>query len=1010
LNCPYRYCLVILVLLCPHIVLAQTEELYFENYTSLNGLSQNSCFAITQDAAGCMWFGTQDGLNRYDGKEFKVFLPQQKTGKALPSNYITSLFFDTYQQQLWIGTIRGACIFYPATDTLQQISKIYPAAALLESTPIKKILHFREHEYWFITYNKGLLLLNTATGTLQTYFNDEENSSKVNSIVWHQGKLIVAVAQHLFYLVPENKQQPIQPILSKHNFPEIKELFSYNHALWVGTLTAGCYYINTPLEDTANIHTFNAITNGVGCFAKDATGNLWIGTRGKGIIRYDPRSGVIKTAEYNKYDHRTPGKNFVLSLFPDRQHLMWCGLSGGGIAKYDPLKYQFTTLNNEPLNDASLPDNMIFSIYKTRDGQRYIGSQNKGLFKWDVNANQFQICHGIEKFNAANNTIYGITEDDHNNLWLASWGGLMSIDRKNNQFHFLEDKQLLSTQKLYAVHKLKSADSLFITGENGPVFFNLKTEKWQPCTDPLLQSNAYIGRYIHEDDTNCLWICTEGGGLIKYDYVKGKFEVIQPVSKYATYIRYLLQDGNLFWLATDNGIIVYDHKKQVVIKHVSINQGSTSNVCYAIQKDNKGFFWVSTNTGLFKINPHNYSMLHYDQDNGLSFLEFNTACTFAEEDGTLLFGGVGGITKFNPTLLKENEFSPDPFLTSININGVEWPLNTTGSKTLFLDHTQNTVTLTFAVTNFSNHNKNQFAYRLSGLNNQWGYYGNDNTASYNSLQPGKYIFELKTANSDGKWSQGITALTIFIHPPWWQSWWFRIGIILIVAGIAYWMVRRRINHIRYEAALKQKITATEMMALRAQMNPHFIFNCINSIDALIQSNDKYHATVYLNKFAKLLRNILDSSKQHIVTLAKDLETLQLYIDLEQLRYENKFTATIKADELLLQDDYKVPPLIIQPYVENAILHGLKNRSDNNGKLLITVSKYPEYIEYLIEDNGVGRDAPKHNILKEKSYGMQMSQDRVRFFNNEENAAVVVTDLKKDGVATGTKVQVRLNIQ
>ncbi len=170
-----------------------------------------------------------------------------------------------------------------------------------------------------------------------------------------------------------------------------------------------------------------------------------------------------------------------------------------------------------------------------------------------------------------------------------------------------------------------------------------------------------------------------------------------------------------------------------------------------------------------------------------------------------------------------------------------------------------------------------------------------------------------------------------------------------------------------------------MMALRAQMNPHFVFNCINSIDALIQSNDKYHATVYLNKFAKLLRNILDSSKQNSITLAKDLETLQLYIDLEQLRYENKFTASIHADESLLQDDFKVPPLIVQPYVENAILHGLRNKPGNRGRLVVTITKKQEHIEFVIEDNGLGRDASKNNLSgKNRSYGMQMSSDRVRF--------------------------------
>jgi LytS/YehU family sensor histidine kinase len=261
------------------------------------------------------------------------------------------------------------------------------------------------------------------------------------------------------------------------------------------------------------------------------------------------------------------------------------------------------------------------------------------------------------------------------------------------------------------------------------------------------------------------------------------------------------------------------------------------------------------------------------------------------------------------------------------------------------------------------------------------------------------------------WNQNFATFSFTIAVPWWQTLWFRVLAILIMGGFIVFCVRKGIKSIRHESELKQKIAETEMMALRAQMNPHFIFNCINSIDALIQSNDKYNATVYLNKFAKLIRNILDSSKQNTISLAKDLDTLKLYIELEQLRNENKFTAEIKADKALMEDDYKVPPLIIQPYVENSILHGLRNRPDNNGKLIISVSKQNNHLEYIIEDNGTGRAAEKNQFQKKnKSYGMEMSSDRVKLFNNEENASVTIYDLTLNGESAGTKVCVLLNIQ
>jgi hypothetical protein len=215
---------------------------------------------------------------------------------------------------------------------------------------------------------------------------------------------------------------------------------------------------------------------------------------------------------------------------------------------------------------------------------------------------------------------------------------------------------------------------------------------------------------------------------------------------------------------------------------------------------------------------------------------------------------------------------------------------------------------------------------------------------------------------------------------------------------------------RIESVLKHKIAETEMAALKAQMNPHFIFNCINSIDAFIHSNDKYNATLYLNKFAKLLRNILDSSKQNTVSINKDIDTLKLYIELEELRHENKFKTSLHVDEDLLSNDYKVPPLIIQPFVENAILHGLRNKYDNAGLLDIDIKKVNNTIQYTITDNGIGRDAAAKIMQnKESHYGMQISFDRVKLFNKEDKTAVEVADLYDNNIASGTKVTVNLII-
>ena len=210
-------------------------------------------------------------------------------------------------------------------------------------------------------------------------------------------------------------------------------------------------------------------------------------------------------------------------------------------------------------------------------------------------------------------------------------------------------------------------------------------------------------------------------------------------------------------------------------------------------------------------------------------------------------------------------------------------------------------------------------------------------------------------------------------------------------------------------SMNEQLLKAKLDALRSQMNPHFIFNCINSIDAFIHSNDKYNATLYLNKFAKLLRNILDSSKQNTVPFNKDIATLKLYIELEELRHENKFRTTFTIDDELMNSDCKVPPLIVQPFIENAILHGLKNKDGNEGLLTIDIQIVNDKIQYIITDNGIGREAAaKITQNKESHYGMQMSYDRIKLFNKEETAFVTVTDLYIKEMAAGTEVKIVLN--
>ncbi|MCF3110835.1 histidine kinase [Niabella sp. CC-SYL272] len=1021
------FCLILLAGFCFYYAGGLVaQQLHFENYTSEQGLSQNSCYSIAQDDLGFMWFGTQDGLNRYDGCSFKVFLPQSAGGMKLPSHYISSLFFDPYKKLLWVGTIRGACIYHSAGDSLIRIGERYPFATSLEAIAIKRIVAFKEDEYWFVTYNKGLICLNIKTQSIQTFFDNKNDRNSVNDIVWHKGKIIVALLDQLMIMRSEGNAYTAAPLYKNHYFPEIKALFSHGGMLWVGTLAGGCYTIRDPVEAPAEIARLKIDALGMGCFAGDAAGNVWIGTRGSGIVRYDPHTGTILSARHDKYDARSLGKNFVLSLFCDRQGIIWCGVSGNGVAKYDPLRYQFGIISSDPLGNASLPDNMIFDIFKSASGSRYIGTQNSGLLKWEQQTNRFHIQPGTEKYGLSNNTIYDMAEDEQGNLWIASWGGLMQLNRKSGKIRYKKGT-LPIAKKMYALIKLKNADSLFTASENGPGFFSIKEEQWHACPDTILQLAALTtgrwslltGRYIYEGPGNELWICTVGAGLVQYNYKTQAFKVIEPVLNVSIYARHLYPDGDRFWVATDNGVVVYDVKKQQLIRHIKPGPEEASKVCYAIQKDKEGYFWVSTNMGLYRISPRSFEVQkHFNLGNGLSFLEYNTACAFTDSDGTIQFGGVGGITVFNPHQLRQNQFSPTPLVTSVMVNDrLQQPGgNPAFIKTLTFSHTENFLTIYFAVNNFSNEQNNQFSYRLKGLNDQWSTPGTSNMAQFTSLPPGNYVFELKAANSDGQWSRKVQTLRITIRAPWWHTGWFKTAAVLLLAGLAGIFIRRREQAIRKEATLKQQIAEAEMMAMRAQMNPHFVFNSLNSIREMILCNENKEASHFLGKFAGLIRTTLDQSGKPFVTLRHTIDHLTRYIEMEQIR-NGEFTSRILADDDLDPDEVLLPSMLIQPFVENALWHGT-TASHKNIDIRIDFKKQEEQLLCVIEDDGIGiRQSLKNKINGSKTHhsvGIENIANRIRLLNEKYDLSSSVhiydkTDLENH-TGTGTIVQLSLPLQ
>ncbi len=949
------------------------QQQLFKNYTINDGLVSNTIRKMYQDEKGFLWIATFEGLSRYDGHAFTNY----STTNGL-SHDIVNDFYEDRNKQLNIALNNGAIDIISGNKIIRETK---PAGAVINQ---------------FLKLPTGVILLATDRKGVQELVEGNTRTSK--------------------------------QLFSKQTFSNV---LLYNDSLVIALEESSIKVLNNNYELIAEAGNGKSI-NIHSTIYQDSKKRVWVSTvsglklldfsqQGKGII------GFISPPAY--FDIPILKEIIIRDIFEDAAGIMWFATSGG-IIKVEPDKtHQVITIKD------GLPSNIVNSIFQDREKNLWFGTA-AGLSK--LVTRQSITLYPMQDPFFENNYDYLLHPFKKDHLLVGTHKGTKVFNSVTQTFTTVASKN----DHIYFDVVTNSSPTLLVSYYNLAILDSagMKHEKKKPLPLPFaskiindklgnhfLQHDGYLyfssgktqlkvlDHRITElliDGQDDLWVGTWQNGLfrIKYDFSNNKLTIIARQHFLPTEnIRSLFEDskGNIWAGSRYKGVYRFTKKVKDSFDIVNLDQkkGLTSNFVKGIREDANGNYWISFYQALDKliVSGDGFRVFNFSRVNNY----FTTIIGMETDDAHVLWLATNdGLVK-----IKDGEMEKMPPLPAY-ITKVFSPdsIYSPAEKKLELNYRQNQLQFEFSAPGFINEKQLLYSYRLKVSDStEWSKPGNQHVVSYASLQPGHYTFEVRTLGWNGQWSPPAS-FDFVIEPPFWQTWWFLLLGSLFLSAIVFRIVRKRVAMIRSKAALKQKITETEMMALRAQMNPHFIFNCINSIDALIQGNDKYQATVYLNKFAKLIRNILDNSKQHTVTLAKDLDTLKLYIELEQLRHENKFTAELKFDKDLLQDDYRVPPLIIQPFVENAILHGIKNKNDNEGMLTIEVKILQHIIQYIITDNGIGREAAGKIVQnKETHFGMQMSYDRIRLFNKEETASVKIKDLYRNEAATGTEVTVNLNI-
>ncbi len=991
----------------------------FRYLTMKDGLSDDYVTAILQDKNGFIWLGTSNGLNRYDGKGIKQFFHDHANPNSLISNRIWEMLVD-HKNRIWINTPNGLCCYDQYTDSFTSFSHHPTDKNSLPESLANSLYLGIDNKLWISTY-KGFYSVND---NMQLQHESipvwkADTLQLIQPIYRDNNNRLWTFTNRNIYQLDGKTMQPIKSFPSHSIGTTTNILQDKLDRYWVTTAEGNLFQFN---ENSGHFSAFKLPVKERSLYAAyqwHDNDNSWLIIPGFSLTLINIKTLESVSFPPNIYNKTGYQGTFWTKMFTDKDNRIWMGYEKG--CNVLQMSLQKTTIIPMTLPGQlpyMEPDHFTTDLFHA-DQENYWVTTGRGILRYDHNW-QFISYHKslipLSK-TTLNETSYPYECKRYGNyLYLTGNFGLIEWDLVSDHTRLIPLPEIGKTPHFSNIAAISADEWLLRTAQDGLYVFNAKKKIITRHLKPGTINDSFIPEYItylYQTSKGRIFI-TSKKELVEYDPKHDIFfkhslqENSIPVTDY--YITALDEDDDgMLWIGSMKGIYLYNPAKRKVIKQFP--ESKVMGPVHNILVDKENNVWCNTRSHIWCWIRKNERWTSYSSLDGLPADVYESVLQLLP-DSSIITGIGEKMVQFAPGFLNQNiNASSAVYITDVSTekSNISFAGKTTSQNKIVLEPGEKSFSVDFAVLNYDHPNAIKYLYKLVPVMKEF----TENPSghlNFNYLPPGKYKLLVKGSDKLGNLTKKTDTLDIIIKPYWYQTVWFWILIAGTVAAFVFLLVKRRIAVIRREASLKRKISETEMAALKAQMNPHFMFNCINSIDAFIHSNDKYNATLYLNKFAKLLRNILDSSKHNTVSFSKDIETLKLYIELEELRNDNKFKTIIDIDNELLESDYKVPPLIIQPFVENAILHGLKNKDGKDGLLEIRIKKQGETIEYSIKDNGIGRSAAQLIAQnKDSSYGMQLSYDRIRLFNKENEASVKVTDLYENNIATGTFIQVELKI-
>ncbi|MBP6871809.1 MAG: histidine kinase [Bacteroidales bacterium] len=1035
-----------LSLIFPLTAAGQTPALHFDRITTENtltvkGLSQNSIYSLIQDSRGFIWIGTWDGLNRYDGYDYIVY----NTANGLSHPTINSVIEDD-EQNIWIGTDDGLNRLNRSTGKIDVFHHNPENPNTLSNDYVNHILQDKQGYLWISTA-EGLNRYDKQQGIFTVYnFYSKNTDSTISNFIscveeYDAGTIWIGTHSgiHRFDIKnQEFKEYKLPGVPGSADFLRsnyIRELVADDYGqVYAGTLN-GVFLLNPiygvilHLEATDH-RNLQLSSDQVNSLLLDRKGVLWIGTN-KGLNLFNPITDKVDRIVSGINSYNLSNED-IRSIYQDNSGTIWVG-TYKGLNKVDLHPGRFLHLRNDPEDPNSLSDNIVYSILEDEKGLLWIGTYD-GVNLLDREQGQFTFLKNRpgDYRSLSSNKIRTLALDSAGFLWIGTESdGINRLDRQSgdikrfynreNDNSTIAENNILSTMvdSKGRIWIGTVSKGLTIINSSGQVIRHISA---RPGSDPRLSDDKIW--VVYEDKQGNFWIGSNMGvhklspdldltGVYRHDQA-------DPNSISSNMIFSILEDREgIFWMGTmGGGLNRYDPVTQT-FKTYNENSGLPNNVVYTALEDEDGNLWITTNRGVSKFDQRTQSFVNYDTQDGVQGNEFNTGAYFKNVKGEIFFGGMNGINIFHPNSIVLNKIPPRMAFTGLKVLNDLVSTDLENGEVIRLNHNENFFAISFSGLDYTNPSKNIYRYKLENYDEEWIVAGaSRRTAEYRKVEPGTYRFIVTGANNDGVWNEKGIGLTIVVRNPWWRTWVFRLLSALFLITVAWSIVLVRIRSVRKKHDVEKKMLAIEKQvfeleqkALRLQMNPHFIFNSLNAIQNFVLANDTDRAVNYLAKFSHLMRMILANSTASLITLKDELRALTHYIDLEKLRFDDKFDYVITHDQELDEEFVEIPPMLFQPYVENAIIHGLVN-SPRKGLLEVSIKKISQgTLLCSIRDNGIGREKAielrNMSGIRRQPKGMIITQERIEIFNkqNRKNYAVRITDLRDDnGEAAGTLVE------